>query len=252
MKIGISALLFNLENALDLCEKLRNINHIELGIDNLSECKTIYKYINRINQLDLTLGIHLPMEFNTCDNIEYINNSWLKFFSKIENELKEFNIKYYNLHLGYVISSRLEKNREKYLDISSVFLDNLSKMTDSNITIENVYSNGGDFSNIGNKLYDFEYIFNKVKNKKLSFCYDTGHYLINRDDYINVIKDKIKVIHLSDNDGISDLHIGLGKGILTKEHIKKLLNTNAEYLILEINHNNIEESIKILENIKKR
>jgi len=251
MKIGISALSFNIEEALDICEKIDEIKHIEIGIDNLEEYKGLYKYKDRIKKLNISLGIHLPMELNTCENIEYIRNSWIEFVKKLDKDLKDLDIKYFNLHLGYVMSNRLQKNKEKYLNISNEFLQILNKEINTNICIENVYSNSGDFSNVGNIAYDFEYIFSKTKSNKLWFCYDTGHNLINEDDYINKLSSKIKIIHLSDNDGISDIHTGIGKGILSKAHIKEVLKLNIKYMILEINYEHIEDSIKELNSIMK-
>lgn len=249
MIIGISALLFNMEEALDLCEKVSEIKHIELGLDNLDECAKLYKYKDRIEELGLSLSIHLPMELNTCENVEYIRKSWINFTKNISNDLKAFNIKYFNLHLGYVISNRLKRNKEKYLNNSIGFLEELCEEINCEITIENVYSNNGDFSNVGNTVYDFEYIFKVVKNDNLGFCYDTGHYLINKDNYINSLKNKVKVIHLSDNDGIDDIHIGIGRGILQKRHIKEVLNIEAKYMILEINYEHIKETINKLNSI---
>lgn len=251
MKIGIAALLFNIEEALDICKKIDRIKHIELGIDNIEECKSLYKYKDIIRELDLSLGIHLPMELNTCENVEYIRNSWVEFVNRLDEELKDLDIKYFNLHLGYVMSNRLKKNKDKYLNISTEFLQSLNQGVNINISIENVYSNHGDFSNVGNIAYDFEYIFSKIKSDKLWFCYDTGHNLINRDEYINKLNSKIKIVHLSDNDGMSDIHIGIGKGILSKEHIKEVLKLNPKYMVLEINYEHIECSLKKLDYIIK-
>lgn len=250
MILGISALVFNLEEALNLCERISYIKHIELGIDNLEECKELYKYKEKIDKLNLSLSIHLPMELNSCENISYINDSWVKFISNIREELNDFDIKYYNFHLGYAISNRLRKNRNKYLDNSVNFISNILK-NDINISIENVYSKEGDFSNLGNKSYDFEYIFSRINNNNLCFCYDTGHNLINKDDYVNQLRDQIGVIHLSDNDGIEDLHTGIGNGILPKEHIKEVISLDPKYLILEIDFNHIEDTINKLNAIIK-
>lgn len=249
MRIGISALLFNLEEGLTICENSNCINHIEIGIDNLQECEKLCKYKEKINKLNLSIGIHLPMELNTCENISYIRESWKEYIKKLEKNLYGFKISYLNLHLGYVMENRLKRNREKYLNISTQFFDSLDLTSNVLITIENTYSKLGDFCNIGNKLYDFEYIFKNTKNKKVHFCYDTGHYLINEDKYIENLKDKIKVVHLSDNDGVNDIHIGIGRGILSKNHIEKIMKISPEYLVLEINYNHIEESINKLNSI---
>ena len=113
MRIGLSALLFNLDEALEICSNIDEINHIELGLDNLDECMILYKYKDKFDKLNLSLGIHLPMELNPCDNIKYIRNSWIDFINTMNDNLKEFNIKYFNMHLGYVITDRLYKNRDR-------------------------------------------------------------------------------------------------------------------------------------------
>lgn len=251
MRLGISALLFNLDKALKICREVDNINHIEVGLDNLDECFELNRYKDEFTKLNLSLGIHLPMELNSCENIKYIRNSWIDYINKVEYELKDLNIEYFNMHLGYVISERLYKNRTKYLDNSVSFFEKLLKVSNKRVSIENTYSKSGDFSNIGYIYDDFEYIFDKIENEKLCFCYDTGHNLINNSDYISNLNSRLEIIHLSDNDGIEDSHLGIGRGILQQNEVKKLLSINAKYLILEINHNHIKETVDILDKIKK-
>lgn len=249
MKVGISALLFNLDQALEICEKEKAINHIEIGIDNIEECKKLLTYKERVKSLNLSVGIHLPMELNTCENINYIRESWIDFINIIYEELKDLSIKYFNLHLGYVITSRLNNNRKRYLDNTIKFLDNEKINKDVIISLENTYSKFGDFTNVGNKSKDFEYIFDIVKNNNICFCYDTGHFLIDKDDYIQNLKHKMKIVHLSDNNGKEDSHIGIGKGVLSIEEINKLKNANINYLILEINFTDIKDTLGILKSL---
>ena len=251
MRLGISALLFNLDEALELCRQMDGINHIEIGLDNLDECTKLHKYKDEFNKLNLSIGIHLPMELNPCENIKYIRSSWINFINNMEDQLKEFNIEYFNMHLGYIISERLHKNRIKYLENSVDFFKELLKYSNKIVSIENTYCRGGDFSNVGYIYEDFKYIFNKVKDKKLCFCYDTGHYLINNSDYISNLNDRLMIIHLSDNNGISDSHLGIGRGNLLEEEVRELINLDAKYLILEINHDYIKETIDKLEKIKR-
>ena len=197
MKVGISALLFNMEEAIEICKSEKSIKHIEIGIDNLEECEKLLRYKKDFEELNLSIGIHLPMELNTCENIIYIRNSWISFINEINKQLSTLNIEYFNMHLGYAITSRLNNNRNKYLKNTVEFLND--NCLDSNIviSIENTYSKRGDFSNIGNNVKDFEYIFNNTIRKKICFCYDTGHFLINKDDYIDKLSEKIKIVHLS-------------------------------------------------------
>lgn len=251
MKLGISALLFNLDEALELCEHIKEINHIEIGIDNLEDILSLNEYKDKFINLNLSLGIHLPMELNPCENIKYISQSWIDFIKKMDLNLEGFNIEYFNMHLGYALSERLYKNRTKYLDNSIEFLKELLKECNKTITIENTYSKGGDFSNVGYIYEDFKYIFNKVENKRLCFCYDTGHNLISNSNYIENLQNKFEILHLSDNDGIKDRHLGIGRGILSEDEIKKIINFSFKYLILEIDHEHVKETIDKLNKIKK-
>ena len=79
MRIGISALIFNLKEALQICEKNEDINHIEIGIDNLKDCEELKKFESEIKKLNLSVGIHLPMELNPCEDIEFIREKWIEF-----------------------------------------------------------------------------------------------------------------------------------------------------------------------------
>lgn len=247
MKIGISALIFQIKDALDICREYKCIRHIEIGLDNIEECKILKTYLDEIIELNLSIGIHLPMELNTCENIRYIRNSWIKFIEKINKELNDFNIVYFNMHLGYVATNRYTKRKNEYLKNSISFLNTVASILNCNLTIENTYSNGGDISNIGTSVDEFEYIFNNVNKNNIKFCYDTGHNLINKDEYMELLKNNIGLIHLSDNDGKKDMHIGIGKGILDLNHIKEIIDLNLEIMILEIDYSEIKNSLTLLE-----
>lgn len=243
MKVGISALIFNLKEALDICENNKEINHIEIGIDNIKDCEELKRYEYKIKDLHLSVGIHLPMELNPCEHIEFIRNKWIDYIITLNEKLNFLEISYFNMHLGYVMTDRLSKNKEKYLNNIIDFFDKLLKIKNLPITIENTYTKGGDFSNVGSKVEDFNYIFQH--NENINFCYDTGHNLICKSNY-NLLKDKIKIIHLSDNNTKEDEHLGLMKGKLDHNELKYILSINPEFLVLEMNFDDIEESLHIL------
>ena len=244
MRIGISSLIFNINQALEICNRNKEINHIEIGIDNISDCEILKKYKKIIKKLDLSVGIHLPMELNPCEDIIFIKEKWIDYINILNEELDFLNISYFNMHLGYVMTNRLIKNREKYLNNIIDFFYKLSlEKNYLPITIENTYTKGGDFSNIGSSVEDFEYIFKH--NKRLSFCFDIGHDLICKSNY-HLLKNKTRVIHLSDNHGITDEHLGILKGNLTSVELKSILSLNSEFLVLEMKFNDIEESLNIL------
>ncbi|MBW4863605.1 MAG: sugar phosphate isomerase/epimerase, partial [Paeniclostridium sp.] len=117
----------------------------------------------------------------------------------------------------------------------------------SKVFIENTYTKGGDICNIGTTVDEFEYIFNNITRKNTELCYDTGHNLINSDKYIYNLREKINLVHLSDNNGINDSHDSIGTGKLDLEEVRELINLKPEFIVLEVRHENINESIKIVE-----
>ncbi|MDR0880616.1 MAG: TIM barrel protein [Clostridioides sp.] len=250
MRIGISSLINGLDSALDICEEYDIIEHIEIGVDNTDDCNALKGYASRIKSLGLSIGIHLPLEFNPCEKIESIRRDWLCFFWSLYDIIEENfeEVGYYNFHLGHVMTSRLKCDRDAYLCYIKEFLFNLRAV--STVTIENTYSKGGDFSNIGNLSRDFEYIFREahgVKFDNIYFCYDTGHNLIDRGEYLENLKYKIKTVHLSDNDGVDDLHQGIGKGKLSTKDIFETLNLDPDFLVLEVKEEDLRESIRKIE-----
>ena len=98
---------------------------------------------------------------------------------------------------------------------------------------------------MGSDVEDFEYIFKY--NKNISFCFDSGHNLICKSNY-DLLKNKTKVIHLSDNNEMEDEHLGILKGDLTLQALKNILSLKPEFLVLEMKLDNIEESLNILKN----
>lgn len=245
MRFGISALVHEINKAIEICKINDFINHIEIGIDNLYECKAVLNYIEEFKSNDISIGIHLPMELNTCENIEYIRNSWVKYIEEVKEKLNPLDIKYFNIHLGYVIKTRFDKNKNKYLDNTVDFIEKIN--VSSKVFIENTYTKGGDICNIGTTVDEFEYIFNNITRKNTGFCYDTGHNLINSDKYIYNLREKINLVHLSDNNGINDSHDSIGTGKLDLEEVRELINLKPEFIVLEVRHENINESIKIVE-----
>lgn len=244
IRVGISSLIFNINEALEICNKNKAINHIEIGIDNLYDCEELKKYENNIKELDLSVGIHLPMELNPCEDIIFIKEKWIEYISILSEELQFLNVTYFNMHLGYVMTNRLSKNKVKYLNnIVDFFNKLLLEKNNLHITVENTYTKGGDFSNLGNNVEDFKYIFEH--NKTIMFCFDSGHNLICKSNY-KLLKNKTKVIHLNDNYGIEDEHLGILKGNLGEEELENILSLNPEFLVLEMNFNHIEESLDIL------
>ncbi|SHJ90788.1 sugar phosphate isomerase/epimerase family protein [Tepidibacter formicigenes] len=248
MKLGISAMAYDIKEKIDICKEL-GFNHIEVGIDNLEDWDFLYEEKEELKKNDISIGVHMPMELNTCESIKYIRKCWIDFFIENYKKGKILDVKYYNLHLGYGLKNRVKNYREKYLNNTLCFFQKvLENITNAEIYIENTYVSEGHLVNLGDNVNDFEYIFKNVKKDNFGFCYDSGHNLINSDDYVNKLSSYIKLIHLSNNDGKSDLHLGLSEiGLLSEEDIKYLLNLKSvKYIVLEMNEKFFQSSKNII------
>ncbi|MEJ8554120.1 sugar phosphate isomerase/epimerase family protein [Tepidibacter sp. Z1-5] len=245
---------YEIKEKIKICQKLR-FNHIEVGIDNLEDWNYLYQNKDELIKNDISIGIHMPMELNTCDPIKMANEFWLDYFHENYKKGKILNVRYYNLHLGYGLKNKVKNNRIGYLNNTINFLLKLlNNIDDVGIYIENTYSKNGDLINLGNKASDFEYLFKNVTQYNLGFCYDTGHNLINKDDYLNRLSDNIRLVHLSDNDGSEDLHLGFSEnGLLTKKDIEEILEIkNNKYLVFEMNTKYLNESFDLYKKISKK
>lgn len=100
---------------------------------------------------------------------------------------------------------------EKFLD----FLAPMAKEMGITMCVENIYTG------IGNHILEgpccdavkaaerIDRMNDKYKAEVLGFCFDTGHANlvgIDFERFITTLGDRLKVLHIHDNDGISDLH----------------------------------------------
>lgn len=257
MRIGVACLYYEIEKALEVVEKNRDfINHLEIGIDTVAQIDKVAPFIDKIEELGLSIGVHLAMEINTCEEIECIRSSWAKFCADMCKGTEFLNPVYLNLHMGYAIRNRFLNNKNRYLNNSVDFFfkleENLEKLSRIPvITVENSYSlNGGDLINTGISTEEFEYLLKNTKNIRENikipyFCFDTGHCILSRDDYFG-LKDYTKVVHISDCTGKIDDHVGIFSGKLTERKLRSAIDMNPEYAVIEVKLDYIEESIKKL------
>lgn len=115
--------------------------------------------------------------------------------------------------LAYFLGSEEEEWRR-----TEMFLDNLAPMAkDMGITmcIENLYDslNGhlveGPCCNARKAADRIDRMNNRYHAQVLGFCFDTGHANLTGldfEDFITTLDYRLKVLHIHDNDGVSDLH----------------------------------------------
>lgn len=114
----------------------------------------------------------------------------------------------------------------------------LHKITDLGIRnnveihIENLYpeQRNSDFSKMGDRLSDFQKIFENIDSPMLKLCYDYGHG--NLDEHgIDILRNfysRLGSIHAHDNDQLADIHCSIGNmtlGTIEWDEEIKFLNS---------------------------
>lgn len=95
-----------------------------------------------------------------------------------------------------------------------------------NLCVENLYT-----------ASQVEYIFDNLKSKNLTFCYDCGHdnFLTPGSKLLEKYGYLLTTTHLHDNHGKADEHMTLGMGSINQEELaKRLAKCNFEYLSAEV------------------
>lgn len=97
------------------------------------------------------------------------------------------------------------------------------------------------------KVDDFSRFFHELNSEGLGLALDIGHANISKQiqDFIERFSQRIVHVHVSDNDGKNDLHLGIGYGIVKWQNVASLLKKcNAPVILESVSH--VEESLEKL------
>lgn len=95
------------------------------------------------------------------------------------------------------------------------------------------------------KVDDFSRFFSELDDESLGLALDVGHANINKQihNFIECFSERIVHVHVSDNDGRSDLHLGIGYGTVKWQEVAGLLKKcNAPIILESVSH--VEESLE--------
>lgn len=163
------------------------------------------------NQMHMPYPIYLP---NASDNI---NDYLMKNVAIKSLQLCNFlNCRYIVVH-GFKLAGLLGTEQAEWEETEKFlsFLAPTAKELGVVMCLENIYTSTGKYV-IEGPCCNAELLANRIDrlNNKwgcevLGVCLDTGHanlVRINFEDFITTLGDRLKVLHIHDNDGISDLH----------------------------------------------
>lgn len=165
----------------------------------------------RINQMHMPYPNYVP---NGGDELnEYLKNIVARKSMRICAFLECPYIVIHGFKLAHYLGSE-EAEWQKTLEFIE-FLAPLAKELGITICIENIYTSLGNHivegpcCNAGKAADRIDAVNEKHGAKVLGFCFDTGHAnLVGLDfeNFLATLGDRMKVLHIHDNDGIGDLH----------------------------------------------
>ena len=165
----------------------------------------------RINQLHMPYPIFYPQGSKELN--EYLWNVVAPKSMKICAFLESRYIVIHGFNLAYYLGSEAAEWVETQKFIDSIAP--LAKELGLTICIENLYTSvaghlvEGNGCNQAKVMERIDYFNEKYGAVVLGFCFDTGHAnLVGLDfeSFLTALDYRLKVLHIHDNDGISDLH----------------------------------------------
>lgn len=238
--IGISTLClsdYRLEFALEYLSNLSN--YIEVISEGFHDVK---KYGEVLESFDLKYSIHLPFIGLDIANIrEEIRNASLDIIKDGIDASVKYDPFIYVVHPGMVAAKHLKKENMDAFKKSVIFLNELSLEYSIDIALENM---------------PLKFLFLTRPDELslidgLKFCLDIGHANItkNIDEFLYR---EINHVHIHDNNGLSDDHLGLGLGNIDIELVLERLKNKQKMpnIVIELNKKeDLEPSIRLLNSL---
>ncbi|WP_174590292.1 TIM barrel protein [Methanocella conradii] len=192
----------------------------------------------------LTLTAHLPYKnINIASVYQYVRESSVELLMEMIDGLSDY-VRLVTLHTGYAspsISGGLEKAIENNV-LSLAKICGHAGQYDIVVGVENAMN---EKYMVGRNIQEMMHIIKRVNRGNVGLTFDVGHAMLtgNVEDYVNM-KEYVVEVHLHDNFGYTDEHLGLGQGKIDWGYVYKHVKDLDCPLVLE--QRTIEETMESL------
>ena len=242
------------ENFPSVLKRLQEVNvrHIEIVDEGSQALNTRrIKSLKKVAEAhDLDFVIHAPFAgINIAVPTPLLRRTVMKRLKKSIHYAAELDCRLWLFHPGLKTGvSHFYPGKDWQLNLESVRdLLKIARKEGVKIAIENVPE---PYPFIMKSVRDFSRFYNELE-EEIGMVLDVAHANLNHQiqEFIRQFPEKIVHIHVSDNDGASDLHLGIGYGTTDWEAVAKEIK-KAEYdnLIMLESMEYVRES---LENLRK-
>jgi len=252
IKIGLSMLFCLGEPFSSLVIRLREVDvrHVEVldeGLHSLNSRRV--KALRRVAQSrDLELTVHGPFaDINIASPNPVLRRTILRRLEKSISYAHQLDCRLWVFHPGLKTGvSSFYPGLDWQLNMESVrTLLKVARKHGVEIAIENVPE---PHPFLMKNVQEFSHFYSQLE-EDIGLVLDIGHANLNRQtqEFITQFSDKIVHMHASDNDGIKDIHLGIGDGTVNWESVAKAIKRmryNGVIMLESIEH--VEESLQIL------
>ena len=252
MEIGLSMLFCLGEPFKSLMKRLRSVdvNHVELldeGVHSLNN-RRIKALKDVAESQDLKLFLHSPFaDVNIASPNPILRKTILKLHRKSILHAHQLDCQVWVFHPGLKTGvSFFYPEKDWRLNLESVrSLLRFARKHDVEIAVENVPE---PYPFLMKNVEDFSRFYNEL-GEDVGMTLDVAHANLNNEiqDFIQRFSDKIVHVHVSDNDGTHDSHLGIGYGNIDWPSVAKMMK-DAGYsrvvMLESVEH--VEESLQAL------
>jgi len=237
--LGASTLPYyrsDLFNTLNHLKDYKNIAIVEI----YAECHdilTIADCHDILDSFDYKYTIHSPTnDINISSNIEKIRQACLDVIEDYTKKASEIDAKRVLIHPGYFIGPFKERSIELHMRSLS-YITKISIEFGIEIAIENMF-------------WPFSFVRTVEEYNEINEIYglplvlDVGHAFLSG-ELENFLSCHPVELHIHDNNGKNDEHLGIGLGIIDFSKIVKLLKDNDAVIEVK-NKDQIDSSIQAL------
>jgi len=226
---------------------VRNLEIVDEGSHTLNSRRV--KALKKVaEEYDLNLMVHAPFAgINIAVPSPVLRRTTMKRLEKSIFYAGQLNCRLWVFHPGSQTGvSHFYPEVDWKLNLDSVrTLLNIARKEGVEIAIENVPE---PFPFVIKTVQDFSRFYDEL-NDDIGMVLDVAHANLNRQiqDFVRQFPKKIVHIHVSDNDGAYDLHLGIGYGTVDWESVAKEIK-KAEYgnVIMLESIEYIQESLQTL------
>ncbi len=225
-----------------------DMKHIELddeGLHTLNK-RRVRKLKEIAQEHNLDFVVHAPWAgINIATPSQVLRHAILKRLKKSIGYASQLSCRMWLFHPGSKTGlSHIYPGEDWKLNMHSVqTLLKFARREGVEIAIENTPD---PFPSLMKNVDDFCRFYQNL-NDDIGIVLDVAHAHLNNQipDFLNHFSKKIVHIHLSDNDGKNDLHLGIGYGSINWKGVAKAIN-NADYsnLLMIESAENVKDSVQ--------